>query len=43
MPIKLKRGVSIEPLARGVTAFGAPLARGKVVAYRPGTTTPAPL
>jgi hypothetical protein len=43
MPIKLKRGVSIEPLARGVTAFGAPLARGKVVAYRPGTITPAPL
>lgn len=43
MPIKLKRGVSIEPLARGVTAFGAPLARGQVVAYRPGTTTPAPL
>jgi hypothetical protein len=43
MPIKLKRGVSIEPLARGVTAFGAPLARGKVVAYRPGTTTPTPL
>ena len=43
MPIKLKRGVSIEPLARGVTAFGAPLARGKVTAYRPGTSTPAPL
>jgi hypothetical protein len=43
MPIKLKRGVSIEPLARGVTAFGAPLARGKVVAYRPGTTTPQPV
>lgn len=43
MPIKLKRGVSIEPLARGITAFGAPLARGTVTAYRPGTTTPAPL
>ncbi|MEP7123511.1 MAG: hypothetical protein ABJE95_21465 [Byssovorax sp.] len=43
MPIKLKRGVSIEPLARGVAAFGAPLAHGKVTAFRPGTSTPAPL
>jgi hypothetical protein len=43
MPIKLKRGVLVDPLVSGVRAAGAPLAWGKVHAYRPGTATPAPL
>lgn len=43
MPMKLKRGVLIDPLSSGVVISGTPLARGRVLAYRPGTTTPVPL
>ena len=43
MPMKLKRGVLIDPLSTGVVISGTPLAKGRVLAYRPGTTTPVPL
>ncbi|MFO0756131.1 MAG: hypothetical protein U0359_06550 [Byssovorax sp.] len=41
--MKLKRGVLIDLLSNGVRAGGFCLARGKVLAYRAGTTTPVPL